>query len=168
MIGSIEPEICTNAQFYIWLKYPVSMMLSLDFLSWKQAQWKADTRTASNYRMHSCHTNITKFTILYQGPRIWNCLPASIPNLSRSPTFKNKVLEFLLNSFWVSFCRTPSQLLSRLILWCRGGLPYKPGGFLRSPRLTTCCNMFKICYTIRQINVMMMMMMMTTAAKSKI
>ena len=35
---------------------------------------------------------------------------------------------------------------------------YKPGGFLRSPRLTTCCNIFKICYTLRQINVMMMMM----------
>ena len=36
------------------------------------------------------------------------------------------------NSFWVSFCRTPSQPLSCLILWCRGGLYYKPGGFLVS------------------------------------
>ena len=35
------------------------------------------TRTASNYRVHSCRTNIKKFTILYQGPRILNCLPAS-------------------------------------------------------------------------------------------
>ena len=33
-----------------------------------------DTRTASNYRVHSCRTNIKKFSILYQGPRIWNCL----------------------------------------------------------------------------------------------
>ena len=49
-----------------------------------------DTRTAGNYRMHSCRTNIKKFTILYQGPRIWNCLPACFP------TFKNKVPEFLL------------------------------------------------------------------------
>ena len=40
-----------------------------------------DTRTAGNYRMHSCCMNIKKFTILYQGPRIWNCLPASITNL---------------------------------------------------------------------------------------
>ena len=53
-----------------------------------------DTRTAGNYRMHSCRTNIKKITILYQGPRIWNCLPASITNLSSFPTFKNKVLEF--------------------------------------------------------------------------
>ena len=55
-----------------------------------------DTRTASNYRVHSCRTNIKKFTILYQGPRIWNCLPASATNLSSFSVFKNKVLEFLL------------------------------------------------------------------------
>ena len=57
---------------------------------------KYDTRTAGNYRVHSCRTNIKKFTILYQGPRVWNCLPASITNLSGFPTFKNKVVEFLL------------------------------------------------------------------------
>ena len=55
-----------------------------------------DTRTASNYRVHSCRTNIKKFTILYQGPRIWNCLPASVTNFSSFSIFKNKVLEFLL------------------------------------------------------------------------
>ena len=57
---------------------------------------KYDTRTAGNFRVHSCRTNIKKFTILYQGPRVWNCLPASITNLSSFPMFKNKVLEFLL------------------------------------------------------------------------
>ena len=46
--------------------------------------------------VHSCQTNIKKFTILYQGPRIWNCLPASVTNLSSFSVFKNKVLEFLL------------------------------------------------------------------------
>ena len=51
-----------------------------------------DTRTASNYRVHSCRTNIKKFTILYQGPRIWNCLPASVTNLSSFSVFKNKML----------------------------------------------------------------------------
>ena len=54
-----------------------------------------DTRTASNYRVHSCRTNIKKFTILYQGPRIWNCLPASVTNLSSFSIFENKVLEVL-------------------------------------------------------------------------
>ena len=55
-----------------------------------------DTRTAGIYRVHSCRTNIKKFTILYQGPGFWNCLPASITNLSSFSTFKNKVLEFSL------------------------------------------------------------------------
>ena len=55
-----------------------------------------DTRRAGNYRVHSCRMNIKKFTILYQGPRVWNCLPASINNLSSFSTFKNKVVEFLL------------------------------------------------------------------------
>ena len=41
---------------------------------------KYDTRTAGNYRVHSCSTNSKKFTILYQGPRVWNCLPASTTN----------------------------------------------------------------------------------------
>ena len=57
-----------------------------------------DTRTASNYRVHSCRTNIKKFTILYQGPRIWNCLPASVTNLSSFSIFKNKVLEFFFEN----------------------------------------------------------------------
>ena len=56
---------------------------------------KYDTRTAGNYRVHPCRTNIKKFTILYQGPKVWNCLPASITNLSNFSTFKDKVLEFL-------------------------------------------------------------------------
>ena len=52
-----------------------------------------DTRTAGNYRVHSCRT---KFTILYQRSRVWSSLPSSITNLSSFSTFKNKVLEFLL------------------------------------------------------------------------
>ena len=37
--------------------------------------------------------------ILYQGLNVWNCIPASIANLSSFSTFKNKVLEFLLKLF---------------------------------------------------------------------
>ena len=55
-----------------------------------------DTRTAGNYCRHSYRMNIKKFTILYQGPRVWNCLLASITDLSSFATLKNKVLEFLL------------------------------------------------------------------------
>ena len=51
-----------------------------------------DTRTAGNYRVYSCGTDIKKITNLYQGPRVWKCLPASINNLSSFSTFKYKVL----------------------------------------------------------------------------
>ena len=55
-----------------------------------------DTGTASNYRVNFCRTNIKKFTILYQGPKIWNCLPVSITSLSSFRIFKKKLLEFIL------------------------------------------------------------------------
>ena len=34
-----------------------------------------DTRTAKSYRPHYGRTNLKEFTILYQGPTIWNSLP---------------------------------------------------------------------------------------------
>ena len=56
-----------------------------------------DTRTAGNYRVHSCRTNIKKFSQFFHQERwVWNCLPASIASLSGFSTVKNKVLEFLL------------------------------------------------------------------------
>ena len=66
-----------------------------------------DTRTTSNYRVHSCCKNTKKFTIFYKGPRIWNCLPASFTNLSSFSIFKNKVLEFLLKWLLIRICLAP-------------------------------------------------------------
>ena len=66
------------------------------FMTNSKVGHRYDTRTAGNYRVHSCRTNIKKFTILYQGPMVWNSLPPSITNLSSFSTFRNKVLEFLL------------------------------------------------------------------------
>ena len=37
-----------------------------------------NTRNANSYRPHSCRTNIKQFTILYQGPKIWNSLPSTM------------------------------------------------------------------------------------------
>ena len=42
-----------------------------------------NTRTASQYGSHFCKTNVTKFSILYQGPKVWNSLPVTIV----SPSF---------------------------------------------------------------------------------
>ena len=54
------------------------------------------TRTANNYRVHHCRTNLKKFTILCQGPKIWNSLPVTITSLSSFPNFKKILLEFLV------------------------------------------------------------------------
>ena len=54
------------------------------------------TRTAGRYRSHSCRTNLKQFTILYQGPKIWNSLPISISSSSSFLTFTKKMLEFYL------------------------------------------------------------------------
>ena len=52
-------------------------------------------RTANNYDEHRCRTNLKKFTILYQGPNIWNTLPVAITSLSSFPNFKKNLMEFL-------------------------------------------------------------------------
>ena len=48
------------------------------------------TRTASRCRSHSCRTNLKQFTILYQGPKVWNCLPISIISSSSFLTLVKK------------------------------------------------------------------------------
>ena len=48
------------------------------------------TRTVNNYRVHYCRTNLKKFTILYQGPKIWNYLPVTITSFIRFPNFRKK------------------------------------------------------------------------------
>ena len=52
------------------------------------------TRTASNYRTHLCRTNVKQFTILYQGPKIWNSLSVSVTRSSNLLSFKIKRQEF--------------------------------------------------------------------------
>ena len=52
--------------------------------------------TASNYRTHLCRKNPKQFTILYQGPKIWNSLPISVTRSSNLLSFKTKMQEFLL------------------------------------------------------------------------
>jgi hypothetical protein len=56
-----------------------------------------NTRSAMNYRTHTCRTNLTKCTILYQGPKIWNSMPTNIKNSLSLYSFKTTMREFLLN-----------------------------------------------------------------------
>ena len=58
-----------------------------------------NTRTASNYRTHICRTNLKQFTILYQGPKVWNSLPTDITSSESRLSFRKKILPFLINQY---------------------------------------------------------------------
>ena len=53
------------------------------------------TRYSDYYRPHTCRTNIKKFSILFQGPRIWNSLPIDIKNAPTFSIFKRTIKSFL-------------------------------------------------------------------------
>ena len=94
------------------------------------------TRTGSCYPSHSCRTNLKQFTILYQGPKVWNSLLISITSSSSFLTLKTKMLGFLFkkSKSWFGDAALTQLLIFPIINNNRGGLSYKPGGFLRSPR----------------------------------
>ena len=52
-------------------------------------------RYSDFYRPHSCTTNIKKFSILFQGPRIWNSLPSNIKSAPTFNIFKRVIKPFL-------------------------------------------------------------------------
>ena len=52
-------------------------------------------RYSDFYRPHSCTTNIKKFSILFQGPRIWNSLPSNIKSAPTFNIFKRVMKPFL-------------------------------------------------------------------------
>ena len=57
-----------------------------------------NTRAAAKYRSHACRTNIKQFTILHQGPKIWNCLPSSITGINITSSFKRKLKKYLIEN----------------------------------------------------------------------
>jgi len=64
----------------------------------KQSSSQTGTRNSTNYVSHHiCRTNIKKFTVLYNGPKIWNSLPIDIVNAISKATFKNKLINHLIS-----------------------------------------------------------------------
>ena len=111
------------------------------------------TRTANNYRVHHCRTNLKKFTILYQGPKTRNSLPVTITSLSNFPKFKNKLLEVLVKQFLNWQSRTLQHYLCNRIVTCEvASTIKKPSGFQRSRRLTLNIYKYSLHYVKRQIN----------------
>ena len=56
-----------------------------------------NTRSTANYRTHFCRTNIKQFSILYQGPKIWNSLPVNVKISNSLSCFKKRINDLLLN-----------------------------------------------------------------------
>ncbi|CAH3136591.1 unnamed protein product [Pocillopora meandrina] len=83
-----------NSCFIIEITYCLHCFLNLFVTNGKIHNY--GTRTASNYRTHLCRTNLNQFTILYQGPNIWNSLPVPATRLTNLLSFKTKMQEFLL------------------------------------------------------------------------
>ena len=55
-----------------------------------------NTRNANAYRLHTCRTNIKRFTILFQGPKKWNSLLDKIKNSETLNCFRNGMLKYLI------------------------------------------------------------------------
>ena len=53
------------------------------------------TRYSDSYRAHLCRTNTKKFSLLFQGPKIWNSLPNHIKATTSAPSFKRLMKSFL-------------------------------------------------------------------------
>lgn len=83
-----------NYRYQLWC----SMFLNQFATSSQIIKLSYGTRTASNYRSHSCRSNLKQFTILYLGPKLFNSLLATIACLQSFSSFKKKLLEFVLKS----------------------------------------------------------------------
>ena len=90
--------------------------LSIFFLTNSQINFYG-TRTASNSQTHLCRTNLKQFTILYQGPKIWNSLPVSVTR-QVFLVLRPKCNTFYSKNYWISQA-AHSQLLLLSIHCCK-------------------------------------------------
>ena len=63
-----------------------------------------DYPTSNQYSLRVPRHRLTLFqhSLLYKGPKDWNDIPASIKEKPSLPSFKKKMKEFLLSSYWIS------------------------------------------------------------------
>ena len=59
---------------------------------------KYNTRNKAQYITHHCKTTVAKQSFSYQGPFIWNSLPANLKTSNQTfKCFRNNLKKFLLN-----------------------------------------------------------------------
>ena len=54
------------------------------------------TRSKNSFRLPYCGTNVTKFSLRFQGPKIFNSLSFEIENASIIASFNSKLESFFL------------------------------------------------------------------------
>ena len=55
-----------------------------------------NTRSKNSFRFPYCRTNVSKFPLRFQGPKIFNSLSPGIQNASSTALFNSKLKSFLL------------------------------------------------------------------------
>ena len=55
-----------------------------------------NTRSKNSFRLPYCRTNVRKFSLRFQGPKIFNSLSYEIQNASRTTLFNAKLKSFFL------------------------------------------------------------------------
>ena len=84
------------AQFMFSYYHQLLPPLFLDLFVTSHHIHNYNTRISSHFRSHACRTSTKQFTILFQGPKIWNSLPNSISSIFLLQSFQTKVFDFLL------------------------------------------------------------------------
>ena len=72
-----------------------------------------NTRSKNSFRLPYCRTNVRKFSLRFQGPKIFNSLSPEIPNASSTALFNSKLKSFF---FWYK------HTIALLMLVCRFSL----------------------------------------------
>ena len=55
-----------------------------------------NTRNKNSFRLPYCRTNVRKFSLRFQGPKIFNSLSSEIQNASSTALFTSKLKSFYL------------------------------------------------------------------------
>ena len=55
-----------------------------------------NTRSKNSFLLPYCRTNVTKFSLRFQGPKIFNSLSSEIHNASSTALFNSKLKSFFL------------------------------------------------------------------------
>ena len=62
-----------------------------------------NTRSATSLRPHKCRTNIKQFTVLFQGPKIWNALSSTLTSSTSLFSFSKDSNPLCLKNKWLAY-----------------------------------------------------------------